>query len=75
MLQQQFDPDKLKFKFSSESVITHFSMKVSGLCFVGRAVADIVPSDVPEGSNEKDEWRFNGEKITAIPVDYAGLVK
>lgn len=71
--QEQFDPGKLKFEFDSEGVITRLSMDISELWPVDRSVAEIALDEVPEGINEKGEWRFDGNNIVPVPVDYAAM--
>lgn len=73
--QALFSPEKLKFEFDSEGVITRISMDVSRLWPAERSVADMDLTDVPAGINEKGEWRFDGEKIVAIPVDYVAIAE
>lgn len=61
--QKSFKAETLKIVFNNSGVIASLNTDVSVLWPVGLSVAEITPTDIPEGVDINGRWIFDGQKI------------
>ncbi|AMQ58843.1 tail fiber assembly protein [Klebsiella aerogenes] len=68
--QEKFNPACLKIAYTDDGVIRSADYDVSALWPVNMSVAEVDTKSVPDGFNINGGWRYNGNSIVAVPVNY-----
>lgn len=74
-MQSNFDKNTIKIMYDDKGTIRSYSEDVSSLNPVDSFVAEVAPADFPSDIDIFGGWRFDGRKITRVPLDYLAMAE